>query len=364
MRFKASLLMGFLIALSVVLIPVTAFSAQKVTSGGTCRVLKQKVVYQSKTYTCVRSGKKSVWSNGVPVATPMPIPTPTPQDNLFVPFSTKFESLVMTQAALEATSSYFGKVIPSNDYEIAIDPDLSTSDRAWITNILDYANGSFANIQKEKIRVFLGTTQAWSLKTLRAANLWVGDPRGEFPCGQGIHDSLCAERNIVLLIFSDIYAPNSQYSWDFGRRAAPAHEVFHTVQFALAGPNIGKESPMHIPRWLMEGSANYFGFYVADKLGFDSYQTGRNQQINANPSYRTVVPLVEYDSLNSDPYGIGQAATEYLVASVGFEKFLNIWRFTKNENSFSLGFEHAVGIKIQEFYAKFELARSSMHIGS
>ncbi len=304
-----------------------------------------------------------------PTPTPTPTlistltPTPSPQNNLFVPWSPQFETLVMTQTALDATSAYFGKVIPSNDYEITIDTDLSTSDRSWITSILDYANGSFTNIQREKIRVFLGTTHSWSLKTLRAANLWVGDPRGQFPCSQGINDAYCAERNLVLLIYSDIYAPNSKYQWDFGRRSTPAHEVFHTVQFALAGPNIGGDSPMHIPRWLMEGSANYFGFYVADRLGFDRYQTGRNQQVNSNPAYRSVVPLVEYDSFNSDPYGIGQAATEYLVASVGFEKFLNIWKFTKTENSFSVGFKKAIGIEIGDFYSKFEVARSSMRIG-
>jgi hypothetical protein len=114
----------------------------------------------------------------------------------------------------------------------------------------------------------------------------------------------------------------------------------------------------------MEGSANYFGFYVADRLGFDKYQTGRNQQVNTNPAYKTIVPLIQYDNFSSDPYGIGQAATEYLIASIGFENFLNIWKFTKSESSFSFGFKKATGISVDDFYSKFEAARPSMQIGS
>jgi M6 family metalloprotease-like protein len=40
--------------------------------------LKQKVVYQNKTYTCTKSGNKLVWSKGIPVLKPSPIPTPIP----------------------------------------------------------------------------------------------------------------------------------------------------------------------------------------------------------------------------------------------------------------------------------------------
>jgi hypothetical protein len=59
------------------LIPLTAISAQKITPGSTCKVLNQKVVYQSKTYTCIKSGKKLVWNKGVAVKKPTPTPTPT-----------------------------------------------------------------------------------------------------------------------------------------------------------------------------------------------------------------------------------------------------------------------------------------------
>jgi hypothetical protein len=71
--------LSFLIFIIVFsLIPVTAVSAQKVTPGSTCKVLNQKTVYQSKTYTCIKSGKKIVWNKGVAVKKPTSTPTSIP----------------------------------------------------------------------------------------------------------------------------------------------------------------------------------------------------------------------------------------------------------------------------------------------
>ena len=78
MRFKGRFTKGLLSALILTLIPITAFSAQKITPGSTCKVLNQKVVYQSKSYTCTKSGKKLVWNKGVVVKKPTPSPTPSP----------------------------------------------------------------------------------------------------------------------------------------------------------------------------------------------------------------------------------------------------------------------------------------------
>ena len=78
MRIKGSLARGLVAALVLTLVPLMAFSAQKVTPGSTCKVLNQKVVYQNKTYTCVKSGKKLVWNKGVAAKKPTPTPSPAP----------------------------------------------------------------------------------------------------------------------------------------------------------------------------------------------------------------------------------------------------------------------------------------------
>jgi hypothetical protein len=335
--------------------------------GGVCKVLKQTKTYQDRKFTCIKSGKKLAWNKGALI----PTSVPTPKVELFIPWSTKFFTQDMVQTALNSTSKYFGIVQPNSTYEKNIDPKLSESDRLWITKMLGYANGSFVNIPGEKLNVFVGTSHEWSASTLRSANLWLGDPGGPYPCSDGSRDAYCAEKKLVLLIFSDIYAPNSQYRWDSGRRSTPAHEVFHAIQYALTGPQFSTlgggskdMSTKRIPRWFMEGSANYFGYYTVEKLGFDSYQNGRNNQVRLNPEYQTKNPLSTYDNFESNPYGIGQAATEYIIASVGFESLLNIFKFTGSEGSFEAGFKKATGLELSEFYTKFEDARSSMQIGS
>jgi hypothetical protein len=78
MRFKGSLARGLMISLAIVLIPVAAVSAPKVTPGTTCKVLNQKVIHQYKTYTCIKSGKKLIWNKGVAVAVTIPMAAPTP----------------------------------------------------------------------------------------------------------------------------------------------------------------------------------------------------------------------------------------------------------------------------------------------
>ena len=76
MRIRETLSKALLIALAFVLIPTTAVSAQKITPGSTCKVLNQKIVYQSKSYTCTKSGKKLTWNKGVAIKNPTPNPTP------------------------------------------------------------------------------------------------------------------------------------------------------------------------------------------------------------------------------------------------------------------------------------------------
>jgi len=78
MPIKGSLARGVLLALGIALIPVTAGAAENVTPSGACTVWKQKVVYEDKSYTCMKSGKKLIWNKGVVVVKPITTSTTTP----------------------------------------------------------------------------------------------------------------------------------------------------------------------------------------------------------------------------------------------------------------------------------------------
>ena len=50
-----------------------------VKPGSTCKIINQKVNFQNKVFTCIKSGKKFVWSQGFPKKpTPAPTVAPTP----------------------------------------------------------------------------------------------------------------------------------------------------------------------------------------------------------------------------------------------------------------------------------------------
>jgi len=67
MKIGKYLSQGLLITVALTLVPVNASSAQKVSAGSACKVLNQKVVYDNKTFTCIKSGKLLLWNKGVAV---------------------------------------------------------------------------------------------------------------------------------------------------------------------------------------------------------------------------------------------------------------------------------------------------------
>ncbi len=73
MRIKHTLLVA--IVAGSLLITNSAYGAVK--QGSSCKKAGTTSTINGLKYTCVKSGKKLVWSKGVKVSTPAPTPTPT-----------------------------------------------------------------------------------------------------------------------------------------------------------------------------------------------------------------------------------------------------------------------------------------------
>ena len=69
-------IIGLSLMLTISLIP--AYSAIPPKAGSICSKLGITKSYQGKKFTCIKSGKKLVWSKGVVIKSPSPSPTPTP----------------------------------------------------------------------------------------------------------------------------------------------------------------------------------------------------------------------------------------------------------------------------------------------
>ena len=281
----------------------------------------------------------------------------------FVPWSTNSEGLTIIESALKNTDNYFSNVIPNSSYEINVDKSFPSSEITWIEEMLNFTKGSFPVLKNNTIKVFVSGSGEWAKQTLKNEGLWVGNPNSKYPCDSfADSEGSCAGDNIILLSF---YNVKENQDWYVQRRSIPAHELFHIVQDYLSEMsfNLGPDHPKAIPTWLIEGSANYYGFYVVNRMGFNDYKEGRSSRSWFNYEYGNKIPLAKYNDFSTDPYIIGQLATEYLVASAGFESLMNIFKLSKTEKTFSSAFKKAVGISLDEFYLKFESSRSLMYVG-
>ena len=153
-----------------------------------------------------------------------------------------------------------------------------------------------------------------------------------------------------------------------------AHEYFHLVQQQLA--NLGsqrfirdgyQQSDNFFPAWFIEGSANFVGFSVSAMALGGTYWEGRKTMFTYAPPGEAINShnLEDYEIRNGPgnysptyPYIVGQAATEYLVASAGFENFLNIFLSFRDTKDFKKSFEKVIGISIGDFYKRFEAVRT------
>ena len=80
MRIKKIVALTLLTGLIITLMPAGVSAATKIAVGKTCKTLKQKATFQGQTFTCLKSGRKLIWTKTVatPIAVPVTKPSQTP----------------------------------------------------------------------------------------------------------------------------------------------------------------------------------------------------------------------------------------------------------------------------------------------
>ena len=381
MRFKGSLARGLLISLAVALIPVAAVSAQKITPGSTCKVLNQKVVYQNKTYTCIKSGKKLVWNKGVAVKKPTPTATPSPTsektptiDNSFVPWSTELANAHVSERAFKSFLDWSKEqVLSPRKHQVIVQDTLKDFKLVEdLQKIDEFTSGLFSQYFKTKSVTVFGSEEQWVISQIFASGGKLGS---QGRCNERLDFLLmCMNRDshFGMVVLDDCLLskcpPNFPYILP--------HEYFHLVQLNLADNvegqhwNYGSEEAKNsFPHWLVEGSANFIASAIASIYLDGKYSEFRRPSIsnrtewrNALVDYEVITPNQGWDEIRISSYNIGHIATEYIVASIGFKKFLEIWKDYAVTKNFYLSFERITGISTTTFYSKFESSRQSIRI--
>ena len=99
--FKITLISTLFLAL----LTSNSYAATKVTPGASCKVLNQKVTFQKKIFTCIKSGKKLIWNKGVQIKTQPSISKSDSDDEMESPSPTPTRSASPTPTQTPSKSA-------------------------------------------------------------------------------------------------------------------------------------------------------------------------------------------------------------------------------------------------------------------
>jgi hypothetical protein len=144
----------------------------------------------------------------------------------------------------------------------------------------------------------------------------------------------------------------------------PGHETFHFIQKSIAGKSASPDGLGIAPQWFWEGPSVFIGLQAANHLSLLDYATeGRAFSVKrANGSDVRSLKLSEVtkNDGSADPYGIGAIATEFLVANVGMEKFMDVYKNIGKNMKFTDAFKAGTGVELADFYTMFEEVRADL----
>jgi hypothetical protein len=381
----------WILLLSLCLNTFSAHAAPTPKSGAPCTKQGIKKDFKGKTYTCIKSGKKLVWNKGVVekqgVSSPSSIRAPSPSPGttnqakeMFVPWSTKFSTQTMSNWAFESFSNWSKEQSASQKKHQLLIQTLPNGNTPTIIQVLktmdEISSGIFSQFFKTKSVTVLGFDQQWVVSQIDGTGGHLRNMQGR--CDE-YYDPIyyvCMNRDshLGMVVINDCRMPQGSVSGC--KLDLLPHEYFHLVQLNLAdniagahwnyGEDYAKNS---FPHWLVEGSANFVGSAIVSMARNSKYADARSVILEGSGSDMANA-LVDYEvhninksrggNLNS--YNIGHIATEYLVASIGFQKFLDIWKDYAISRNFYVSFEKITGRSITTFYGDFERARESLGI--
>ena len=361
---------------------VSATAAVK--PGAKCQKKGEAVTFGGKKFTCIKNGKSLTWSKGVTVkkalpaitptpaaiATPSPAPSATPTS--FDAWSTNIDSKMLSDQSQRNFRSWAQtRAGTSINHIQLIDPILRNNRSSILKKADDLGAQLFSSYFQGGSRTVIGSTEGWTIDEL-TKNGWPTKKCNEvYMPGVALCLNMPSHQGYV--ITSDLTYDPRDPGKDGG--ALLAHEYFHLVQAniskSLTGNSIRSEpgSLIGLPVWFVEGTAEFVGYSVGALAQNASYWDGRSRMLSYSPPEESTNKnaIADYEIRtccgNGTPtysYNIGQVATEYLVASIGFQKMIDIWIDYASTRNFEKSFENVVGISKATFYEKFDQVRTKV----
>ncbi len=358
---------GLALVLQVSILTPPAFSAPK--AGAKCSKVGSTSSTSSKTYTCIKSGKKLIWNKGVSKSTATkstPAPALTPVeiaisiDNLDlkgVPQKAyeNVEAVLKTRPRTTYTPTF---LLSPGVNQARVDQEISGLNRA-----IDLWQPYFLPDKFQVVYVVTGDEE-WLENKSREMSLSSMVPPGDtwtiwMKKSSNCGFAMAGSGNGIPTFVQCLGRP-----YGGGNRQTGPHEYTHLFQ-----EGVGQISKAYQIPWYTEGSASFFGW----TLGFYPYQATSSERIDwLNNLYRNMGPEAKSDlsskdlvkfksrmrSLNreavnsSTSYWAGGLATEVLVALYGFDKFVDLTKNLASTSSMSDLLIKTYGFDEDYFYEK------------
>jgi len=402
----------FALIVALLLSISSAIAAPNPKSGASCPKKSLSKTYKGKQYTCIKSGKKLVWSKGVlvisasgntsssttpttsptptPVLSPTPTPTPTPTLSP-TPTATVQPTLSVSerwstidQVALRVFNVWTSKEIPK-EHTIKIDYVLSDkADKEVAEEIkrrYDLAArfwAPYSTVTKEfKVLIANHNESRWicdiKLSWLRMVQSDCeeieSNGRSNIPtAGQWQERG----RNV------DMYQVKNRSELDtrffIGR---VEHEFTHNIFYEQS-----EQYVRFMPCWQMEGGAEFFGILIASRLDSNAYLQARNIKFETdflrlneltwslddwisfiNEIDRTDVANRQGDvcgPVRQKIYHHSLLANEFLVSKVGIPGYLKLIR-DATSSSWAESVKTNFGLEKKDFYREMAMYMMSQY---
>lgn len=353
------------LVLSITLItPHQSQGALKVKPGAKCTSINATQIVGGKKYTCIRSGSKLIWNIGISLKKPIPKKTPPVSSN---PSQTETPTPIISTSA-ETPS------VP-NPFKLSPFPDYFT--RAQMVEAVMESFDDYASKNSRNINFNLVLDAHFQLNDPEGIRKLVTDTYALLPFPTGYPTTLVVISTDKDLLRKSIkeYGPFHKdgmnsidridclncagagwASSSSGVRDVIPHEIFHTWQKSaynrVTDNNPDSSNPLNPPIWFDEGGAELFAQALYSKTT-KIYPDPRGGAWLRLKPFR----LKDYTTRtinDGNEYTLGRLASEYIVASKGMEKFLQIYLNVGSGQDFPTAFESALGISLNSFYEKFD----------
>ena len=204
--------------------------------------------------------------------------------------------------------------------------------------------------------IVIGTTPEWVAKAVVATGADL--PNQEFVGGGG---SLTYEEWILLAfaegnvfgIAEDTVVILGTHTYNDCQFMGffSAHETFHMIHSSIDNRSLMAVKPgidKRMAAWFYEGSAQFFSFSIESFYEEPEY---------VSPSFLNEPGGLESHEPLDAPvsvYDYGHAAIEYLVANVGIESVMQVYKNVGEGDDFDVAFEKAIGMSLADFYVLFD----------